>query len=71
MALLDQKSGCKVGWLIYDNEQEALKASERAVQLRDEMFKHGYDFGYQWPGTIHKFENHKDWGCDVWVVCTP
>ena len=69
MALLDTKSGCKVGWAIYDNEAEATERSETEAVNRDRMFGQGYDFGYQWPGAVKHFDEHPDYG-ECWIVVT-
>lgn len=67
--LLGQKSGCKVGWEFYDNEAEALKASEREVKARERKFKQGFDFGYLSPGAVKHIEAHDEFG-DCWIVVT-
>ena len=33
MALVRTESGCKVGWDVYDNEQEAKEASKKAEEI--------------------------------------
>lgn len=68
--LISQRSGCKVGWSIFDNEAEAQACADEAAKQRDRMFKQGYDFGYQWPGAITHHENHHEHG-ECWIVVTP
>jgi hypothetical protein len=70
MALLDNPQGCKVGWAIYDNEAEANARAELEVEARERKFAQGYDFGYQWPGSVKHIAEHPDHGCDVWIVVT-
>lgn len=70
MAMVRQESGCKVGWEVYDNEAEAKAAAARAAEERERKAALGYDFGYQWPGSIQHFENHHEFG-ECWRVCTP
>ena len=70
MSLVGQESGCKVGWEFYDNEAEAVTASERAARDRDRMFAQGYDFGYLWPGTILHLPDQAEYG-ECWRVVTP
>lgn len=52
MTMIAQRSGCKVGWETYDNEDEANAAAKRASEERERKAAQGYDFGYQWPGSI-------------------
>lgn len=70
MALIDQRSGCKVGWDTYDDEAEAQAAAERASKARERKFALGYDFGYQWPGSI---QHHAatETQPERWTVVTP
>lgn len=70
MALIDQRSGCKVGWETYDNEAEANAAAERAAVDRERKFSQGYDFGYLWPGSISHHEA-TDTLPERWTVVTP
>lgn len=70
MARVGHRSGCKVGWDYYADEQEAIEAAKAAAIRRDELFKHGYDFGYQWPGSPPVFQVHPEHG-EVWVVVVP
>ena len=69
MTLLDSPQGCKVGWAIYDNEEEAIARSKREEELRVERAKEGYDFGYQWPGAVKHLTEHPDYG-ECWIVVT-
>ena len=52
MALVSQRSGCKVGWDVYDNEDEARAAAVFQASERERKFALGYDFGYLWPGSV-------------------
>ena len=70
MALIDQRSGCKVGWETYDNEEEAKAASERAKVEADSKWARGYDFGYLTPGSITHHAAHHEHG-ECWIVVTP
>lgn len=70
MALVETKSGCKVGWSTYTTEAEALAASKEAADERERKLARGYDFGYLWPGTITHVENHPEHG-EVWIVTIP
>lgn len=58
-----RETGCKVGWLYYDNEADALEASKAARHngLIDRDL--GYDFGYCSPGSVTKTDNGE------WEVC--
>lgn len=69
MALVESRSGCKVGWDTYTDEQEAQRASFVAAQRAERMAEQGYDFGYLMPGDVtHK--QHPEHG-EVWIVVTP
>ena len=70
MSLLGHNSGCKVGWSFFDNEEEALAASDKAAKDRERKFAQGYDFGYQWPGAISHLPDHPVYG-DCWMVIVP
>jgi hypothetical protein len=51
------RSGCKVGWLIYDKRSDAelaAKAAEHNGRIKEQL---GYDFGYCSPGNIRVLEN--------------
>jgi hypothetical protein len=54
MPLIKTDSGCKVGWETYDNEAEAKARGEAVAAERARMLQQGYDFGYQWPGTVER-----------------
>lgn len=77
MTLIAQESGCKVGWEIYDDEDEARAAGERARALAIDKASRGYDFGYQVPGTVRFCAQHHDRHdrtlvyYNVWEVVTP
>lgn len=46
------RSGCKVGWNVYDTIEDAELCSRWAqeeAQIKSDM---GYDFGYQVPGSV-------------------
>lgn len=64
MALIKETGGCKVGWATYDNEAEARDRAKLESQRREDKFRRGYDFGYQWPGSVSQdADGH-------WVVVT-
>lgn len=69
MALVRTESGCKVGWDVYDNEQEAKEASKKAEEHGFAMMARGYDFGYCWPGDVEHFVDEN--GTDLWRVTVP
>lgn len=60
---LYSKSGCKVGWDYYATKEEAEIASKKARIAGDHRAAHGYDFGYQSPGSIEEVT--------VYKVCIP
>lgn len=70
MSRIETRSGCKVGWETFDNENEAKACAADAAVQRDRMFTQGYDFGYQWPGSIQHVANHPEHG-ECWVVVVP
>lgn len=49
-----EESGCKVGWLTYDKEEDAKTASKAARYNAEILAAQGYDFGYQAPGEIRR-----------------
>lgn len=49
---LETRSGCKVGWLIYGNREDAEVASEVARRYGDYLLREGYDFGWLAVGEI-------------------
>lgn len=63
-ACLRERVGCKVGWRVYANENDARIAAKIATLWAEEKERHGYDFGYQAPGMITKV-------ADGWEVCFP
>lgn len=69
LPLLNTESGCKVGWAVYDNEAEATERSKQEAVARERMFGQGYDFGYQWPGSVNHVPEHKKYG-ECWIVTT-
>lgn len=69
MTLLDNPQGCKVGWAIYDNEIEAIERGLYEDVRRDKKFRLGYDFGYQWPGSVEHIPAHPVHG-ECWRVVT-
>lgn len=54
MTLLKEEAGCKVGWANYDNEAEATERGKLESERRERKFAQGYDFGYQWPGSVDR-----------------
>lgn len=67
--LLGIESGCKVGWAFYDDQKEAeQRARDENVRRVDKAMR-GYDFGYQWPGSITRLDSHPKYG-DCWMVVT-
>jgi hypothetical protein len=70
MALIEQRAGCKVAWATYDNEAEALAASEQAKKDAVRRAELGFDFGYCVPGEINHRPDHPEHG-EVWVVTLP
>jgi len=79
MALINQRSGCKVGWLTFDNEAEAREAAERAKEQARDAWSRGYDFGYQCPGEVVQRREYVDPHdtskgytlLEEWTVTTP
>lgn len=53
-----------MGWEFYDDEEEARQRAAALVPDRERMLSFGYDFGYQWPGTVEKV-------ADGWMVTVP
>lgn len=65
MALIETRSGCKVGWEVYNDRAEAEARGRVAeVQMRD-MEMRGYDFGYQVPGEVRQTADGN------WIVTVP
>lgn len=67
MTLISEQSGCKVGWAYYSTEAEATERSKVESERRDRKFEQGYDFGYQWPGTVEHLKGHHEYG-ECWKV---
>ena len=59
-----EESGCKVGWLFYSNEADAIAAAKVAEHNARIDAKQGYDYGFERPGHIVKTAIN-------WRVCTP
>jgi hypothetical protein len=70
MTMIDNPQGCKVGWAVYDNEAEAKARAAEEEIARERKFKQGYDFGYQWPGSIKHYPDHPKLGVECWEVVT-
>jgi hypothetical protein len=42
------------------------------MEQRDRMFARGYDFGYQWPGSItHHLAGQSTYEVECWTVVVP
>lgn len=54
MALISSSSGCRVGWLTYDDEAEADARAEVARTEARQMEQRGYDWGFQVPGEVRQ-----------------
>jgi len=59
------RSGCKVGWLIYDRLEDATAAAAAAAHNAENQWALGYDFGYCSPGTVRVLDNGQ------FQVCIP
>ncbi len=59
------RTGCKVGWITYNDLETAKEAAKAAQHNADIQWSLGYDFGYMMPGHITK----KDDG--TYEVCIP
>lgn len=70
MTRIAYDSGCKVAWEWYDNEAEATEAAKVAAIERERKAALGYDFGYQWPGSVQHYPAHPVHG-EAWRVCLP
>ena len=70
MPMIHYDSGCKVAWEWFDNEAEANERAAQASIDREAKFMRGYDFGYQWPGSVEHYPDHPVHG-DSWRVCIP
>jgi len=79
LAIINRRSGCKVGWVTFDNEEEAREFAAKQAEPRARALAQGYDFGYQWPGTVEQAREYVDSHdtskgfvlLDEWIVCTP
>jgi len=58
-----ERGGCKVGWRTYRLEADAKLFAAWARLEGNHKAYHGYDFGYQCPGSINKC-------ADGFEVCT-
>ena len=47
------RSGCKVSWNYYDDEETAKAASAAARHNARVLEEQGYEWGYQSPGSVH------------------
>ena len=78
MSLLGIESGCKVGWEIYDNEEEARSRVPAVVAEAERRAEQGYDFGYSCPGDVrytdfyYRHGDKKDQPSyeDCWILTT-
>jgi hypothetical protein len=69
MTMLANPQGCKVGWAYYDNEAEATERAKAEADRRERQLARGYDFGYQWPGSVEHIAEHPEYG-ECWKVVT-
>lgn len=67
MAVVKTDSGCRVGWVWYDNQPEAKDRAEKEREQANRMVGQGYDFGYVYPGGVE--ETVVD-GQPAWKVIT-
>lgn len=65
MTLVSTRSGNRVGWEIYDDEDQARGRARRARREAKGMEARGYDFGMQVPGEVR--DNHDG----TWTVVVP
>ena len=70
MAEIAHIGGCKVAWSVHDSEESAEACAAQAKIDRERMAAQGYDFGYQWPGSIRHHEAHPAYG-ECWIVVIP
>lgn len=54
MAIISTRSGNRVGWATYDNEDEARERAQREKGHAQRMIREGYDFGYVNPGWVEQ-----------------
>lgn len=65
-----RRSGMKVSWNYYASEADAKVCAEAAVSNARVYAAMGYDFGYQWPGSISKPMETGEYA-GLWEVCLP
>lgn len=67
--------GNKVMWLYFRTKEEADKAVPIAQHNAEVALNEGYDFGYMWPGTVRKMDDHYEGEfaqyAGLWEVCFP
>ncbi len=68
------RGGIKVSWLYYETEKEA-KAAQVIARHNAKIDEGlGYDFGYNYPGTIRFMDDPAPYGraelSGLWEVCT-
>jgi hypothetical protein len=51
---MEYRSGCKVSWYTFRTMKEAKIAAQHAELDASYKAHLGYDFGWLWPGEIHK-----------------
>ena len=61
------RSGIKVGWYYYADEETARKAGNLALHNARIDANLGYDFGYQAPGSVRLIKEGEFAG--LWEVC--
>jgi hypothetical protein len=49
---VENDCGCKVGWLFFDNEEDAKACGIAAEHNANILESQGYDFGFQSPGEV-------------------
>lgn len=67
LAVIKRDSGCRVGWLWFDNEAEARECAAVQRERGKAMVAEGYDFGYVFPGGVESTEVD---GQPAWKVIT-
>jgi hypothetical protein len=67
MAIVKQDSGCRVGWVWYDNQEEASARAAVEREAAHRKVQDGHDFGYVYPGGVNETEVD---GKPAWRVCT-
>lgn len=70
MAVLGIESGAKVGWVYYDNEEEARASVPEVKRRAQEAAARGYDFGYQFPGNVERVAGGYKGTLPAWRVVT-